>query len=72
MAFAEPYNWNQILAICRKLRPDKDLPADLDDDSRDLSTVDTELSKRLLKEQFGKEGFTGLEQSLQECLDSFQ
>lgn len=71
MAFAEPYNWNRILQICRKLRPELDLPADLEDDSKDLSTVDTELSKKLLKENFGKNGFIPLEQSLKECLDSF-
>lgn len=70
-AFAAPYHWNDILAICRNYKPDLDIPQDLEDNDRDLTTVDTKLSENLLKEHFGRDGFIGLEESVKQCLDSF-
>jgi hypothetical protein len=48
-AFAEPYNWIDILAVIRELRPGRQVPEDFPNLPRDLSTVDNELGKELLK-----------------------
>lgn len=65
LAFAYPFNWNDILAILRKLYPDKKFPNDIEDDSRDLSKLDNSRGAGLLK-AFGRPGFTGLEESVRE------
>ena len=39
LAFAYPYNWNDILAILRKLYPDRTFPNDIPDEPRDLTTL---------------------------------
>ena len=62
--FAQAYNWNDILAIIRKLRPDHKVPADLSDSSKDLSKpLPRVRAEEILKKHFGK-GFTGLEESV--------
>ena len=65
LAFAEPYNWNAILAILRKIYPDKGFPADIENEPRDLSKLDHSRGEALLK-LFGRPGFTGLEESIRE------
>ncbi len=65
LAFAYPYNFNDILAIMRKLKPDKELPADIENAPRDLSKLDNSRGAALLK-AFGRPGFTGLEESIKE------
>lgn len=69
-AFAEPYNWNSVLAIARRLRPDLEFPADIEDNSEDLSTVDNASALQILKERYGQTGWTGLEESLRENLQA--
>lgn len=71
LAFAEPYNWNQILDICRKARPQANVPANLDNDDKDLSTVDNELARSILKNRFGQEDLLPLEKGIVDTLDSF-
>ena len=63
LAYAEPYNWNQVLAIFRELYKDRKFVDDLADQGADKSTVSTERSEEILK-RMGVNGFTGLEQSL--------
>lgn len=41
-----------------------DIPADIEDDSEDLSTVDNAGALKILKERYGQNGWTGLEESL--------
>ncbi len=65
LAFAYPFNCNDILACLRKLYPDKEFPNNIEDDSRDLSKLDNRRGEELLK-KFGRPGWTGLEESIQE------
>ena len=65
LAFAYPYNWNAILAVLRKIYPDKKFPADIKDEPRDLSKLDNSRGATLLK-AFGRSGFTGLEETIRE------
>ncbi|KAF7885284.1 uncharacterized protein EAF01_011349 [Botrytis porri] len=64
-AFAEPFNNNMLLRIFRKLRPDAKIMDDFHDDSvNDLSKVANQRAAELLKRDFGRAGFTSLEESL--------
>ena len=65
LAFAEPFNWNDLLEILRKLFPKKDFPANIENESRDLSKLDHSREAALLK-AFGRPGFTGIEESIRE------
>ncbi|CZT05838.1 uncharacterized protein RAG0_11766 [Rhynchosporium agropyri] len=61
--YAEPYTWNEILAIFRRLYPDRNFMDDLVDAGRDLSTVTNERTAEVLR-RFGKPGLTTLEESI--------
>ncbi|TKA65606.1 hypothetical protein B0A55_09897 [Friedmanniomyces simplex] len=63
-AFAQPFNWNDILAILRKLRPDKEFREDVDC-GRDLSEVPNQEAEELLRKHYGH-GWTSLEESIRE------
>lgn len=63
-AFAEPFNWNDILAIFRKQNPGKTFPDDVDA-GRDLSEIPNQDAEELLKKHYGK-GWIGLE----ECIEA--
>ncbi|KAH7076218.1 NAD-P-binding protein [Paraphoma chrysanthemicola] len=67
--FAEPYSWNSILAILRKLYPGQKLPEDLPGLGKDLSHPPKERSEFVLK-GFGQDGYKGLEESLKEAFDT--
>ncbi|KAG9521735.1 NAD(P)-binding protein, partial [Aureobasidium melanogenum] len=70
-AFAEPYNWNSILAAMRKARPDKKVPEDLKDNSKDLSKVlPRARAEEILKKNFGQNGFVGLEESVRQNVEN--
>ncbi len=66
-AFAGPYNWNDVIDILKKLRPEnKEIPMAPEDEGRDLSDVH-EASKRaeqLIRSFFGIKGWINLEDSL--------
>jgi nucleoside-diphosphate-sugar epimerase len=66
--FAEPYNYNQILAIFRKLWPQRKFIDDLPDMGRDLMTAPRESAEELLK-VFGQDGWTSLQNSLRDAFD---
>ena len=68
LAFAYPFNCNDILACLRKLFPDKRFPEDIEDNSRDLSQVDNSRGAELLK-KFGRPGWTGLEETIRENIE---
>ena len=65
LAFAYPFNWNDVLATLRKIYPDKKFPADIEDEPRALSKLDNSRGAALLK-AFGRPGFTGLEETIRE------
>jgi hypothetical protein len=48
-AFADPYNWNDILAITHELRPGQIFPDDFRGLPRDLSTLDNDLGEEFPK-----------------------
>ncbi|QSZ35687.1 hypothetical protein DSL72_006809 [Monilinia vaccinii-corymbosi] len=64
-AFAEPFNNNILLRTFRKIRPDAKILDDFHDDSiNDLSKVTNERAAELLRRDFGRPGFTSLEDCL--------
>ena len=65
-AWAHPYNWNDILAIYRKLYPDHHFIEDLPDLGRDLSKVANARAEELVK-RFGRSGWTSLEDSVRDA-----
>lgn len=66
-AYAQPYNWNSILEVLRKLRPEHKFPEDLSDNSKDLSTIaGIPRAEAILREDWGQSGFVGLEESLKQ------
>ena len=65
-AFAEPFNWNDVLRVLRKLRPNHTFSPDMEDDMKDLSIVAPHArAEEILKRNFGQEGFTPLEETLE-------
>lgn len=65
LAFAYPFNCNDILQCFRKLYPDKKFPNNIEDNTRDLSKLDNRRGEELLK-KFGRPGWTSLEESIRE------
>lgn len=65
-AFAQPYNWNDILAIFRKIEPSKSFPEDREL-GRVLSEIPNEEAEELLKKHYGH-GWTSLEESVRQNL----
>lgn len=63
-AYAEPYNWNDILTIFRKLEPGKSFLVDREQ-GKDLSEVPNGEAEALLKKHYGH-GWSGLEESIRE------
>jgi nucleoside-diphosphate-sugar epimerase len=68
--FAHPYNWNDILAVFRKLYPDRSFIDDIPDLGHDLSTVANKRAEELLK-RFNLTAWTSLETSVQEAADGW-
>lgn len=65
-AWAYPYNWNDILAILRKLYPEQEFMQDMPDLGRDLSKVANDRAEELVK-RFGRPGWTSLEDSIRDA-----
>lgn len=63
-AFAEPFNWNDVLAIFRKQNPGKTFPEHADGMGRDLSQIPSEFAEELLKKHYSK-SWTSLEESVE-------
>lgn len=63
LAFAHPFNWNDVLACLRKLAPNKSFPDDIEGLGRDLSRLDNRPGAGLLK-KFGRSGWTSMEESV--------
>ncbi len=69
LAFAEPFNVNDVLAIFRKAFSGREFPADDPEQGRDLSELDNSQGAGLLK-AFGKDGWTGLEESVKQTCEN--
>lgn len=64
-AYASPLNWNEFLAIIRKLRPEKEVAGTPDNDDKDLSIIaPAPKAEEILRKDFGRPGFTSLEESI--------
>ncbi|KAK5701420.1 hypothetical protein LTR17_022613 [Elasticomyces elasticus] len=61
-AFAEPFNWNDVLGVFRKVRPGHTVMEDTKM-GRNLSTVPNKDAEELLVKHFGK-GWTSFEESI--------
>jgi hypothetical protein len=74
-AFANTFNWTEVIAIMRKLRPDNDkIPNPPANEGQDLTDV-SKASKRaeqVIQSFFGVSGWTGLEESIKAGIDSPQ
>jgi len=68
--FAYPFTWNDILAIFRKLYPQRKFIDDIPDLGADLSTVENRPAEELLK-KMGQQGWTNLEESVKVITDTF-
>lgn len=64
-AFSQPYSYNEVMSVLRKLGPGRNIPKNIDDESRDLSIIDTKRSIELLQ-RMGRPGFTSMEESIKE------
>ena len=62
-AFAQPYNWGDVLAIFRQENPGKTFPEAPENEGRDLSQIPSEDAEALLRKHYGK-GWTNLEESI--------
>ncbi|KAF2016199.1 dihydroflavonol-4-reductase [Aaosphaeria arxii CBS 175.79] len=71
--FAEPFHWDKILGIFRRIYPERTFPADDPaDDRRDLMTVPNKRAEEVLGwVKGGGEGWTGLEVSLREMSEAW-
>ncbi|KAH6673670.1 hypothetical protein B0J14DRAFT_667193 [Halenospora varia] len=68
-AYATPFNWNAVLRIFRKLRPDHKFIDDYEDESiQDRSKVANERTEELLK-RMGRPGFTPIEESIKNNIE---
>jgi len=65
-AYAEPYTWNDVLAVFRKLEPGKSFLTDRET-GRDLSEVPNAEAEELLKKHYGH-GWTSFEESIRQNL----
>jgi hypothetical protein len=64
-AFAYEFNWTDLIAILKKLRPDnKNIPNPPENEGRDLSDVKNQRAKEIMMKFFGVQGWTGLEDSV--------
>lgn len=70
LGHAEPWNWNDVLAMFRKWFPDRQFPNDMQL-GRDISTVENGKSLELLRGVYGQERWTSLEESVKANVDSF-
>jgi len=69
-AFDEPYTWQKLIDVARKLKPEVTFPANADNavQGEDQSTVaPRDRADGLLKKHFGR-GFCGLDEALKQHL----
>ena len=67
-AWAKGFNWNDMLAVLRKLYPQKKFIDDLPNMGQFLGTVDDSLGLKLLKKWGGQDAWTPFEQGIKDAL----
>lgn len=67
-AWGWPAHWNEVLAILRKLRPQKKFVDDYPDPYHIKVSLDQSDAIALLKKWTGKDGWTSLEDSILESI----
>ncbi|KAL8709192.1 MAG: hypothetical protein Q9220_006072 [cf. Caloplaca sp. 1 TL-2023] len=69
LAFAHPFNWNDVLGLMRGMYPNRKFEGDVEGDveglGRDLSTLDNHPGKEMLR-KFGRQGWASLEESIRD------
>ncbi|KAL8721136.1 MAG: hypothetical protein Q9225_002119 [Loekoesia sp. 1 TL-2023] len=65
LAFAQPFNFNDVLACLRELYPSRSFSGDIESLGRDLSKLDNSQGAELLK-RFGRDGWTSLKESVKD------
>ena len=65
-AFAEPFTWNDVLDALRRLYPSKKFADNIPDAERSNMIVPTERGVQLLRNIFGRQGWTSLEETVAE------
>ena len=69
-AFAFPFTWNDLLAIMRKVNPEKKFIEDRDA-GQDLSEIPNEEAESLLRKHYGH-GFTPVEETVRAAIVPFK
>ena len=67
--WGDSFNWNDVFAILKQLRPDAPVPSDMDGLGRMVGTVDTSVEKKLLKAWAHQDGFIPLLTSIRDTID---
>lgn len=70
-AFAQPFDWNDMLEAVRKARPSVPSSDPLPPHGKDMSEVDNSLARELLRKWFGQAQFTSLEASVEQNLEGY-
>lgn len=69
-AWATALNWNDVLAIMRRLYPSQKFIDDLPDSPPITATTDDSVALRLLKKWAQQDGWKGLEETVRENISS--
>lgn len=65
LAYAEPYNWSQLLDILRKAYPSREWPANIPNEAKDLSTITKARARSVeILQALGRKDFISLEESV--------
>lgn len=64
----KPFNWNDMLAIFRKLEPDKTFVDDLEGQGKLLGTTDGSVEKELVEKWGGRRGWISLEEAVRDAI----
>jgi len=67
-AFANTFTWNEVLEVLRNLYPTRNFPGDISGAERSNMKVPNERGAQLLKAFFGRESWTGLEETVADNL----
>ncbi len=65
-----PFNWNDALAIMRRLYPSRQFSDDLPGMGKIFATTDDTVARGLLKKWAGQDDWVGLEDGIRETLES--
>ncbi|KAK0757255.1 hypothetical protein N5P37_009971 [Trichoderma harzianum] len=72
-AFAQEYNWTDVLNILRKLRPNRQFPLNPENEGRDYTQVaPRDKAKKILQDFFGQPDWVSLEESLAAGIEDLQ